>query len=96
MIIAVLYYSKAGTAEKIATKIQAKTGAVLYFAEPDKSYGGSLSAAASVAGEKLRKDPAKPKTVPAMSPLSAFPVWYSTMPRFMRTYADARLNGIAF
>lgn len=62
MKVAVIYYSKSGITEKIAKKIQKKTGADLFLVEPDKNYGGYLSAVISVAGEKLRGRLAKPKT----------------------------------
>ena len=94
MNTAVIYYSKSVTTEKIAKKIQAKAGADLYLVEPDKSYGGYLSSVAAVAGEKLTKKLANPKT--AVADFSAydvifigFPVWYSTAPQFVQDYIKA-------
>ena len=40
MNTAVIYYSKSGTTEKIAKKIQEKTGADLYLVEPGKATAG--------------------------------------------------------
>lgn len=94
MEAAVIYYSKSGVTEKIAKKIQEKTGARLYFIEPDKSYGGYLSSVAAVAGEKLTKKSAKPKTATADFSeydviFIGFPVWYSTAPQFVQDYIKA-------
>ena len=91
---AVIYYSKSGVTEKIAKKIQERTGATLYFVEPDKSYGGSLSSVATVAGEKLTKKMSKPKTPVADFTdydviFIGFPVWLSTAPQFVQDYIKA-------
>ena len=94
MNTAVIYYSKSGTTEKFAKKIQERTGADIYFVEPDKSYGGYLSSVAAVAVEKLTKKLARPKN--AVADFSGydvifigFPVWYSTAPRFVQDYVKA-------
>ena len=94
MKTAVIYYSKSGVTEKIAKKIQGKTGATLYFVEPDKSYGGYLSSVVAVAGEKLTKKMSKPKTTVADFEdydviFIGFPVWYSTAPQFVQDYIKA-------
>ena len=99
MKAAVIYYSKSGTTERIAKKIQNRIDADLYFIEPDKRYGGYLSSVISVAGEKLMQKPAKPKTAAADFSeydviFIGFPVWYSTAPQFVQDYIKAcKLSG---
>ena len=94
MKAAIIYYSKSGVTEKIARKIQAKTDADFYFVEPDKKYGGYLSAVASVAVEKMKKKPAKTRTQVADFArydvvFIGFPVWYYTAPQFVQDYIKA-------
>lgn len=88
---AVIYYSSSGVTKKIAEKIQKKFGSDMYFVEPEKEYGGYLSAVIRVGGEKLRKKPAALKTKPADFSsydvvFVGFPVWYGTLPAFLQTY----------
>ncbi len=88
---AVIYYSKSGVTAKIAAKIQEKTGADMYFIEPENAYGSYFSAILRVARESLTGKRAKLKT--AVSDFSdydvifiGFPVWYGTVPHFLQDY----------
>lgn len=88
---AVVYYSRSGITKEIAEKIKAVFGSDMYFIEPEKAYGGYLSAVLRNGTEKLRKKTAKVST-PAANLAGydvifiGFPVWYGTMPDFMQEY----------
>lgn len=41
---AVIYYSRGGATKRIAGKIQSAFGSDMIFVEPEKAYGGYLSA----------------------------------------------------
>lgn len=94
MKAAVIYYSRGGATKGIAEKLRDAFGAKLYFVEPEKAYGGYLSAVLRNGGEMLRKRP--PKVVTPVADFSGydvvfvgFPVWYGTMPNFMQDYVKA-------
>lgn len=91
MKAAVIYYSRSGVTGAIAEKIGKAFQADLYFVEPEKAYGGYLSAVLRNGREKLTKKTAK--VVTAVSDyadydviFTGFPVWYGSMPDFMREY----------
>lgn len=88
---AVIYYSRGGATKSVAEKIKAAFGSDMIFVEPEKAYGGYLSAVIRNGKEKMTKNAAKVKT--PVADLSAydvvfvgFPVWYGTMPTFMQEY----------
>lgn len=88
---AVIYYSRGGATKSVAEKIQKAFGSDMIFVEPEKAYGGYLSAVLRNGKEKMTKNAAKVKT--PVADLSAydvvfvgFPVWYGTMPTFMQEY----------
>lgn len=88
---AVVYYSRSGITKEIAEKIKSAFGSDMYFVEPEKAYGGYLSAVLRNGAEKLRKKTAKVATPAAdLSGYDVifvgFPVWYGTMPDFMQEY----------
>lgn len=88
---AVIYYSRSGITKEIAEKVKAVFGSDMYFVEPEKAYGGYLSAVLRNGAEKLRKKATAVST--PVADLSSydiifvgFPVWYGTMPDFMQEY----------
>lgn len=88
---AVIYYSRSGVTKEIAEKVKKTFGSDMYFVEPEKTYGGYLSAVLRNGVEKLRKKAAKVITpVADFSKYDVifvgFPVWYGTMPDFMQEY----------
>ncbi len=91
MKCAVVYYSKTGVTKRIADQIQAKFNADIYLVEPEKAYGGFLSAVARVVGEKIsRKGSALKTAVSDFAPYDTvfigFPVWAGTVPDFLQEY----------
>lgn len=91
MKYAVIYYSRSGVTKRIAEMIERKFDADMYFVEPEKSYGGYLSAVARAGAEKLSKKPVEVKT--KLADFSqydvvfiGFPVWYGTVPGFLAQY----------
>lgn len=88
---AVVYYSRGGATKSVAEKIQAAFGSDMIFVEPEKAYGGYLSAVIRNGKEKMTKNAAKVKTpVADFSQYDVvfvgFPVWYGTVPTFMQEY----------
>lgn len=96
---AVIYYSRGGATKSVAEKIRKAFGADMIFVEPEKAYGGYLSAVLRNGREKLTKNAAKVKTSAAdLSDYDVvfvgFPVWYGTMPTFMQEYIrKCRIKG---
>ncbi|MCD7797224.1 MAG: hypothetical protein LUG95_06380 [Clostridiales bacterium] len=91
MKTAILYYSQSGITKTIANTIKATLGSDVYFAEPDKEYGGYFSAVVKAGGEKIsKKYPAVKLDITDYTGYDAvfigFPVWYGTMPKFMQEY----------
>ena len=91
MKCAVIYYSKSGVTRKIAEKVKAAFDADVYSVEPEKPYGGYISAVIRAGLEKLSGKAAALKT--AAADLSSydvvfigFPVWYGTLPDFLQEY----------
>lgn len=94
MKTAVLYYSRGGATKRVAEKLGKTFGADLYAVEPQKAYGGYLSAVLRNGTEKLRKKAAQVATKPVDFSdydivFVGFPVWYGTMPDFMQEYVKA-------
>lgn len=91
---AVIYYSRGGATKGVAEKLSRAFGAELYAVEPEKAYGGYLSAVLRNGGELLQKR--SPKVITPAADCSGydvvfvgFPVWYGTMPNFMQEYVKA-------
>ncbi len=91
MKCAVVYYSNSGKTKRIAEAVGRRFGAELLFVEPERPYGGFLSAVARVVRE--HKDPEDPRPKLARADLSSydliflgFPVWAGTMPRFLQAF----------
>lgn len=87
----VIYYSRGGATKGVAEKIRDVFGSDMIFVEPEKAYGGYLSAVIRNGKEKMTKNAAKVKTpVVDISGYDVvfvgFPVWYGTMPTFMQEY----------
>lgn len=87
----VIYYSRGGATKGVAEKIRDAFGSDMIFVEPEKAYGGYLSAVIRNGKEKMTKNAAKVKTpVADISGYDVvfvgFPVWYGTMPTFMQEY----------
>lgn len=87
----VIYYSRSGKTKKIAEMLKDAFHAKQVFVEPEKAYGGYLSAVLRNGKEKMTKNAAK--VVTRTSDFSdcdvvfvGFPVWYGTMPDFMQAY----------
>lgn len=87
----VVYYSRGGATKAIAEKLKSAFGSDMIFVEPEKAYGGYLSAVLRNGKEKMTKNAAKVKTPVADFSgydviFVGFPVWYGTMPTFMQEY----------
>lgn len=87
----VIYYSRSGKTKKIAEMLQDAVHAKLVFVEPEKAYGGYLSAVLRNGKEKMTKSTSKVVTKPSSFAgcdvvFVGFPVWYGTMPDFMQEY----------
>lgn len=88
---AIIYYSRGGATKSVAEKLKSTFASDLYFVEPEKAYGGYLSAVLRNGREKLTKNAAKVVTPAADFSdydviFIGFPVWYGTMPTFMQEY----------
>lgn len=90
----ILYCSNKGTTEKLAKKIGRDFGSELIKVEPRDSYGNFFAAVARVAKEKRAKVSVEVSTeVPALQDYDTvfvgYPIWYGTVPAFMKEYLSA-------
>lgn len=93
MKCAVIYYSNSGITRKIAEKVQAAFDADIYAVEPEKAYGGYISAVVRAGLELLvGRAPALKGAVADFSSCDVvfigFPVWYGTLPKFLQDYIN--------
>ena len=91
MKAAVIYYSQYGTTKAIAEKVAATFNADIYLVEPEKDYGGFMSAVARVVKERIKKEtPSFTTPIADFAPYDTvfigFPVWAGTLPQFLQDY----------
>lgn len=87
----ILYYSKSGTTEKLAQRIQAEARCDILKIEPETSYGNYVSSIIRV--NKERKNNAPVHSATAIPKLSAYdtvfigyPIWYLGIPVFVADF----------
>lgn len=84
----IIYYSKSGKTQALAQKIKADLNCDILKLEPQKEYGGYISAVLRAGKEIVTKTSSKYKTqIPDLSPYDriflGYPIWYSAAPSFV-------------
>jgi flavodoxin len=83
----ILYYSRAGSTEKLAKKIQAVLSSDILKVEAEKAYGNFLSSVIRVLKERKKDIPPNSKTeIPNLDSydtiLVGYPIWAGDIPAF--------------
>lgn len=95
----VIYCSNSGTTEKLAERISSDIDCKMIKIEPEKHYGGYVSAVIKAVGEVIfNSEPGYRNTVPDLSGydtvLFGYPIWCSEVPRFAAKFIrDCDLSG---
>lgn len=83
----ILYYSRSGTTETLAKKIQSDLDIEAIKIEPKRKYGSYLSAVIRVMFEKLFGEQKSSTPAPDLSEYDTvfigYPVWYQDLPSFV-------------
>ena len=87
----ILYYSKSGTTEKLAKRIQQDLNCDILKIEPEDPYGNYFSSLARVGKELKNKVPVHSVTeIPDLSGydtvLVGYPIWYLEAPAFVTDF----------
>jgi flavodoxin len=90
----ILYYSKSGTTEKLATRIQADLGCNLLKVEPENPYGNYISAVIRFLWESAKGVTPKTRTaVPNLKVhdivLIGYPLWGGDIPPFFKAFLQS-------
>jgi len=95
----ILYYSKTGTTEKLAHKIQGDIHCDILKIEPEDPYGNYVSSLIRVNKERKNKAPVHSVTkIPDISSydtvLIGYPIWYMDLPAFVADFiSQCKLEG---
>lgn len=95
----ILYYSKSGTTEKLARRIQADIHCDILKIEPEEPYGNYISSLIRVNKERKNKAPVHSVTkIPNLSSydtvLIGYPIWYLDIPAFVADFiSQCNLEG---
>ncbi len=91
----IVYFSKTGTTEQAAQRIQEVTGGTLVELEPVNAYPSSYSETLTVAQRELDQDarPALSTTVADMGQYDTvfigYPIWFGTAPKVIETFLES-------
>jgi Flavodoxins len=87
----ILYYSRSGNTEKLASKVKQDLECDILKIEPEKVYGNYIASCIRVIGENIRKE--KPKFITEIPNLDiydvilvGYPIWVSDMPVFVSEF----------
>ena len=87
----ILYYSKSGTTEKLARRIQGDIHSDILKIEPEEPYGNYVSSLIRVNKERKNKTPVHSVTkIPDLSSYDTvfigYPIWYMDVPAFVADF----------
>ncbi len=87
----ILYYSRSGNTEKLATRIRNDLNCDMLRIEPEHEYGNYAEACLRVMGEKAKRVPPQFVTpVPELSSyetvLVGYPIWMQNLPQFVSDF----------